>query len=599
MASSEIAAAPCPGSWLPYAIQRLRERPTDAPTVRFEIPPPPKGTFDIYMALSPDGRRLAFTSAGSDGVLRIWVRDLDSVQARALPGTESAQSLFWSPDSRSIAFGFGTQLKKVDLSGGPPVTLCTSATPVGSGAWSSTGTIVFGGRGTGPLQRVPESGGIPAPLTALDPSRRDVYHSHPSFLPDGTHFIYFNATLESQHGIGIYTGSLDAKPQEQNSKQLLATPTNAVFTPGTAAGEGYLLFLRDGTLMAQPLDTRKLELTGEPAPLAEGVGRANSLGNFSVSASGSLAYRLGAGLGTRAGRGDSDLVWLGRDGKRLNAVLPGVDMNFETLSPDGKILAYTLNSADGLEDDIWLYDLTRGTSTRFTFGPGNAVSPIWSPDGARIVYNWGSGGAPNDIYIKDANGASKESLLLKVGTPLRIYDWSHDGKSLVFGTIGNDEGLQLLAMQGERKASPYVDSKFSQFNAQVSPDNRWMAYTSNESGANQVYVQPIPPTGGKWQISAAGGNRARWRKDGKELYFVDAQQNLMVVEIRAGAAFAAGIPQMLFRTPITQLNAYQFFYIPAPDGKKFLMRVPASTVTPPPVTVVLNWRSALKLRTAP
>lgn len=583
------AAAACfliAAATLPFAVSHLREKPPMAAEVRFEVPPPPKGNFDVYLALSPDGRRLAHTATGADGVLRIWVRDLDKVESRPIEGTENAQSLFWSPDSRFLAFGAGNQLKKVDVTGGPPITLCDSATPVGSGAWSRNGTIVFGGRGAGPMQKVAETGGVPSPITMLDRTHADSFHSFPFFLPDGSHFVYFRAASSPQYE-GVYIGSLKESAAGQNPKPLLASQFDAIYAASPGGGIGNLLFLRDGTLMAQPFDPARLALAGEPVPVAEQVGSANQYGNYSASLSGTLAFRRGGAAG------GSELVWMDRAGKRLETVGKPGPMNFEALSPDGRTVAYVLSPATGTASDVWLYDFARGTSTRFTFRPGTVMTPIWSPDSSRIAYGAQVPGG-YDIYEKPASGAAKEQLVLRVGRNLRLSDWSRDGKTVVYSPAARGADLYLLPMEGDHKPSPYLQTQFEEFSGQFSPDGRWMSYTSNESGQLQVYVQPVPPTGAKWQISTASGNRARWRRDGKELFYIAPDQNLMAVPIKAGAAFEAGIPQALFRTPIAQNQPNQFLYTPSPDGQKFLMRAPAGAEAPSPITVVLNWQAGLR-----
>ena len=291
------------------SVVHFREQAPVAELVRFQVPPPAKNNFDIYLALSPDGRHLAFTATGTDGLIRIWVRDLETLEARPLNGTDGAGSLMWSPDSRAIAFGMGNQLKKVDIAGGPPLTLCDSPNTVGSGAWSKSGVVIFGGRGAGPLRQVSEAGGAASPVTALEGGG---YHSFPSFLPDGRHFIYYRSAGGPEKQ-GIYLGSLDAKPNEQSSKRLVATSFGAVYGPSSNGGTGRVLFLREGTLMAQPFDDKRLELAGEAVPVAEHVGSTNQYGNFSAAANGSLVYRTGSA-------GNTQLTWLDSQGKALNPV---------------------------------------------------------------------------------------------------------------------------------------------------------------------------------------------------------------------------------------------------------------------------------------
>jgi dipeptidyl aminopeptidase/acylaminoacyl peptidase len=341
--------------------------------------------------------------------------------------------------------------------------------------------------------------------------------------------------------------------------------------------------------MDQPLDASRFELAGEPVPIAEQVGSTNTYGNYSVSLDGTLAYRVGAP------GGQFELAWIDRSGRRVGSVGGSGARTFEALSPDQKTVAYVQDSAQGATSDIWLYDIARGTNTRFTFGPGLVISPVWSPDSRMIAYGATSGAAEYDIYRKPASGAAKEELILKAGENLRLSDWSSDGKTLAYIRSAGNPNVWLLPVEGGRKPTPFLQSKFFEFNGQFSPDGRWIAYTSNESGQNQVYVQPFPPNGAKWQVSVAGGDRARWRRDGKELFYIAADQRLMAVAIKIGSTFEAAIPQSLFPTSVTfTLNNFQFFYTPAPDGQRFLLRVPTGTTTPSPVTVVLNWRAAKK-----
>ena len=295
-----------------FAFEHRRKRPVGE-VVRFQIAAPEKTTFENYVAPSPDGRRLAFTATGADGRPYLWVRSLDSLDTRLLSGTANASGPFWSPDSRFIAFGDGNKLKKVDVTGGPPLTLCELPNTVGSGAWNQAGILIFGARGAGGLNRVSAAGGVATPVTELDSSRQEGLHSFPAFLPDGRHFIYLRTSaLAERHG--IYVGSLDTKPEQQASKRLLAVQYGAAYAPTADSALGRLLFLREGTLMTQPFDSRRLELVGEPVPVAEQVGSANAVqGHFGVSASGVLAYRTGA-----AG-GGSSLTWYDRQGKVLGA----------------------------------------------------------------------------------------------------------------------------------------------------------------------------------------------------------------------------------------------------------------------------------------
>jgi eukaryotic-like serine/threonine-protein kinase len=564
----------------PVNVIHLRERPPVVEPVRFQIPPPAKNDFGIYLAISPDGKRVAFTAAGADGIARIWIRDLDTLEARSLNGTENAASVFWSPDSRSVAFGLGQQLKKIDVAGGPPQTLCESASPVGSGAWSKSGVIVFGGRGAGPLQQVSEAGGTPAPITALAQSS---YHSFPSFLPDGRHFLYFRSGGDAS---GLYLGSLDSKPAEQNSKRLIATSFGGVYAADPSGGEGRILFLRDGTLMAQPFNAERSNLAGEAVPVAEQVGSTNQYANVSASANGVLAYRTGSG-------GNVQFTWLDRDGKALGQVGEPGQYASLAVSPDGTRAAFRRTGTG----DLWLLEFARGVSARFTFAPGRNDDPVWSPDGTQIVFRSNRGGK-YDLYRKAANGAGEDELLLKTDQDKTPDSWSRDGRFLIYDSINPKtiRDLRALPLEGDRKPIPLLRADFGGGAGAVSPDGRWLAYISGESGNFEVYVQPFAAGGsagsaaGKWPVSNGGAflDQPFWRGDGKELFYRAPSGALMGVDVTGGVAFQAGVPHRLFDTLGSAL-------ISAPaDGKRFLVGLPQQNAAPQAITVVLNWQAGLK-----
>jgi Tol biopolymer transport system component len=571
---------------VPFSVAHLREKPAVAQPMRFEIPAPPKASFEVYTSLSPDGRRLAFTAYSPDGVPRIWIRDLETLQARQLAGTENPASLWWSPDSRYVAFGRGQQLKKIDVAGGPAQTLCESKNAVGSGAWSKSDVIVFGGRGTGPLQQVSSAGGTPSPLTQLDTARQETFHSFPSFLPDGRHFVYFRRSSNVENS-SISLGSLDAKPEEQNSKRLIPSQFSAAYAASSTPGAGHLLFLRDGTLMAQAFDEEKLELTGEPVPVAEQVGSSNQYGNFSASANDVLAYRTGAA-------GTLQLTWFDRNGKSLGTVGEPSLFARLALSPDSTRAAVRRSTASG---DLWLMDFMRGVSTRFTFDPSQNDFPVWSPDGSRIVFH-SNRGSRFDLYQKASNGAGTEELLLKSDQDKTPTAFSRDGRFLLFSSQDPKNGTDLwvLPMEGDRKPVPVLQTEFNERNAMFSPDMRWIAYGSNESGRAEVYVRPFAAPGsgtsatsGKWQVSKDGGDFPHWRQDGKELYFRLPGGAVMAVQVTpTPTTFEAGVPHVLFNYPA------QAGVEPAPDGNRFLVEAFQQDQAAAPITVVLNWQSALR-----
>ena len=585
VAIASAAAAVFAIGLVAMSVVHFRETAPQPRAARFQIPLPEKATEPMFR-LSPDGRSLAI-AATEGGRSRLWVRPIDSLDARALPGADDATYPFWSPDSAFIGFFAQGKLKKIAVAGGPAQTLCVAADGRG-GTWNANGVIVFSALGDA-LSRVPAVGGIPTPVTKAANSQR-----FPEFLPDGKHFL-FSISLGKPEANGIYVGSLDGTPPVR----LLPDESNAVYGPPDAPGKvGHLLFRRENTLMAQPFDPGRLEMTGELLPLAEqvGVSRNVAFGAFSASENGVLAYGSG-----NQGLRNRELVWMDRTGKRLGLIGQSGDMSTAMLSPDEKKISFGLIKQTG-GTDIWLYDVVRGVSSRFTFRPGISQDGVWSPDGSRILFQSDN----QSLYEKPVNGAGKEELLLRRGINTRPLDWSRDGRFLVYqmqsgGQTGYD--LFLLPIRSgsaagradgsDDKPVPYLQTPFSEVAAQFSPDGRWMAYTSNESGRPQIYVQGIPASGAKWQISAAGGDQPRWRRDGKELFFISDDQKLMVVPVKTGAAFEAGAPQPLFDIqPINNQLSGRFAYQPTADGQRFLVTAPAGGQTTP-LTVVLNWQAGL------
>ncbi len=570
---------------VPIVFVHFREQPPVAELMRFHIPPTVNLATAGTFALSPDGRHLAFPAAGSDGVTRLWVHALDSLEARPLPGTEgSGTPPFWSPDSRFIAFGTGGKLKKIDISGGPAQTLCDLAPIDIGGSWNRDGVIIFGSQ-PGPLMRVSAAGGIASPVTALDVSRRETLHIFPSFLPDGRHFVYERAT-RTPEGNGIYLGSLDSKPEEQSLKRLLTTAIGPVYVPSAGSLPGQLLFWRDGTLLAHALDERRLELAGDPVPVAEQVGSFIGFGFFSASTNGVLVYRTASQ--------DFQLTWFDRQGKVLGSAGEPGRYTAVALSPDGTRAAVSRSDPQNtVRWDVWLVDLARSTSTRFTFGPARTNDPVWSHDGSRIIFV--SERDSFNFYQKAASGSKDEELVLKSSENKIPTSWSRDGRFLLYTTAPNAKtkrDVWVLPLEGDHKPAPFLRTEFDEQQGQFSPDGSWVAYTSDESGGNEIYVRtfsPKPDAGGKWLVSRGGGTSPHWGSDGRELFYLGRDGSVMAVEVTARPAFQAGAPTPLFQPP--RGNAA---WDVTADGKRFLFAVPAAQSAAPPFTVVLNWQAVLK-----
>jgi len=561
--------------------------PKMAAVVRSSILPPADATF-VTMApasgppvLSPDGTKLAFTARNKSNIL-LYVRPLTSLTAQALPGTEDSMYPFWSPDSREVAFFAGGKLKKINASGGPPQNICDVINGRG-GAWSKEGVIVFTPSATQPLFRVPASGGTPEPASKMNFDKGENSHRWPSFLPDGKHFLYWARNSRGQQEHVLYVGelgSLQAKP-------LMKSESMAVYA------SGYLLFMRDQTLMAQPFDPRRIELSGEPAPFAEHVAINGGTGRplFAVSDNGALVYQSGEITG------GWDLLWLTRDGKKTGSVAQADRYFNPALSPDGTRLAVTIFSGLGT-GDIWIFDLKRGTNTRLTFGPSLQQAPVWTPDGKTIFYSSTAKGPPH-IYAKAADGSGSERTVSE-GNDLVEFPWSFspDGRYLAYERrdLGKSEGgfdLWVLPLSGDGKPFPIVQTPFEEREPAVSPDGKWMAYRNNESGRMEVYITAFPGGGAKWQVSSNGGTAAKWRGDSKELFFVDSSDNLMAVDVHpSGNAVQLGVPHVLFQVVGAQRQAGAFDV--TTDGKKFLVNNGNPREGNEPVTLVQNWPAELK-----
>jgi serine/threonine protein kinase len=548
-------------------------------TVRLSVVTPDTSS-PLDFAISPDGRTLAFVAYAEGGKQLLWVRPLDSTTAQPLAGTEEATQPFWSPDNRFIAFFAGGKLKKIEVSGGTPQTICDVATPRG-GTWNRDDVILLTRGANSGLSRVSAAGGEPTPLTVLD-AKKESSHRYPQFLPDGRHFLFF---VQAGRGNGISVGSIDAK----ESKHLLDTNMAALYAP-----PGYLLFVRDGVVMEQAFDAGKIELTGEAVRVVEGLtpDPFNRIA-FSVSDTGVLVYRSSPVKGSR------QFAWFDRSGKPLGPVGPGGEYFNPELSPNGKEVAFSQTDLQTNNLDIWRMDLTNGERRRLTFDPAIDVNQIWSPDGSRILFGSNRDG-PLDVYQRLSSGAGTEERWLQIpGSTVVPKDWSVDGRFVILTVpdLNSRNQVWVRPLFGDRKPKAFVETAATNDYARFSPDGKWIAYASNESQKFEVYVQTFPTGNGKWQVSTNGGVQPRWRRDGKELFYLASDRKLMAVPVRSGSSFEFGVPVPLFATKTVGGSAfssgYSHQYDVTPDGQRFLLNTEADG-SATPITVVLNWTAPLK-----
>ena len=566
--------------------------PSASDPVRFSVDPPEKAVFSgppnitvpvPQFALSPDGRAMVFVanSSGADPV--IWLRSVDQVTARPLPGTEHAHLPFWSPDSRWVGFFAEGKLKKIPVAGGPAQVLADVADPFG-GSWGTDGSIIFA-KLSSAIFRVSSGGGIVTAVTKVDTIMNA--HRWPQFLPDGRHFLFHVQSGEPEHR-GIYVGSLDGGTQ----KFLVHTESSALY-----ASPGYLLYVEGDTLLGQVFDAARLEIKGEPFTVAEHVGRSTGFSiGASVSDTGMLSY---AAAILHRGR----LTWFDRAGNSFNSVGVEGDYSDFRLSPNGQTLAASLVDPKAWNPDIWLIDLVRGGPSRFTVGSALSAAPVWSPDGARIVFRTNRNGQ-TELYAKSAGGGGNEEAVLTYETQhaagidtsnLVCSDWSPDGR-YVIGSVhhqSTSEDLWVIPLNGDRKLIKFLAPPSDQIHGNFSPDGRFVAYSSNESGRFQVYVQTFPLSDRKWQVSTDGGYEPRWRADGREIYYLSEDRKLMAVSVGAGPTF--DIPKLLFQTRVPEgITSRRTHYVPSRDGQRFLVNTQSNDALPSPITVVFNWQAELR-----
>jgi eukaryotic-like serine/threonine-protein kinase len=574
---------------------RLLHAPAAHPgLVRFTVYPPENAIFSgptnvtvaqNQFSLSPDGHAIVFVATVAGARPMLWVRAVDEVSARLLPGTENAEYPFWSADSEWVAFFSEGKLKKVHANGGPVQVVAEDFPDPRGGAWGPDNTILFG-TGDSSIYRVAAAGGLVAPATKLNAVHKDGSHRWPHFLPDGRHFL-FTVRSEVADVRGVYVGSLDSDTR----KLLVHADSNALH-----AAPGYLVFVEGGMLMGQVFDADRLELRGQPFAIAGRIGRAsNGYGYFSAARAGTLAY---AGPDLQS----SHLTWFDRAGTPLGSVGPAGYYTDFRLSPDEKRLAFSLVDRGTGYPTIWLTDLARSGLSRFTLGRVLNSAPVWSPDGTRIMFRTTRGGGNVEIYEKSAAGGGEEEPVLlhaaeraagMQSSNLYTLDWSSDGRYLLYSvTPSSGQEFWLLPL-ADRKPFRLLRASGAGAQASFSPDGRFLAYTSNESGRMEVYVQTLPLSNRKWTVSTNGGSEPRWRADGREIYYLSEDRKLMAAAMGPGPSFDTPKPLFLTRA-VTASTGFRMHYVPSRDGRRFLVNTQSGDAAPTPITVELNWTAGLK-----
>jgi serine/threonine protein kinase len=564
--------------------------------IRSFIPPPEKTNYHYYGALagpaviSPDGKHIAFVAVSSEGKSLLYLRPLDALSAKPLPGTEGAYYPFWSADNKFVGFFAGPSLKKIDISGGPPVTICVAPNARG-GTWNKDGTIIFSPLSISPLSVVSSSGGPARVLTAFDTSKNQTSHRWPYFLPDGKHFLYYASTMKvgaPSEENAIYVASLDMKL----NKRLLKTSENVAYA------SGYLLFMTGSTLKAQRFDENELELKGDPVTIADSVlnDAGFSLAAFSASLNGVLVYQTGTA------QSGSRLKIVDQSGKETGRIGSVIEHMSHRISPDGRRVVATIFDAKSWTANLWMYEMARGVKTRLTSTMFYDLYAVWSPDGSRIVFYRSTKKGVCDLYLVRTDRTGSEEPLWLSELDKYPTDWSNNGKFVAFTQYVAERtqgDIWVLPMTGDRKPSPFLQTAFDEGEARFSPNGKWVAYVSNETGEYEIYVRPFPGPGNPWKVSKAGGWAPRWKKESTaystqtnsigELFYVTTDNKLAHAELRTRGSELEVRDRQLFGVPAFMQDFDVF-----PDGKRFLFNTSIEPRESPPITLVVNWEAEIR-----
>ena len=568
-----------------YYAEKTKPGP-ESPVARYTVDVK-QGLVNIFWPrISPDGQNIAFHADDSLGTNRIWVRPMNSLEAYPLLNTEDASRFFWSPDGRHIAFFINNQLKRISISGGQAQLICQG--PNGAdGSWGNNDLIVFDGSTGDTMKIVPAGGGQARPATLVDTTTVGLTYSWPWFLPDGKHFL-FTTPVRQDSGSTASAARLKLGNIDSTNSIALYDVTSADRIE--YSNEGYVLYVEQDNLMGLPFDADKLEVTGEPKPIAMNIGTAGNTYAFSVSDNGTLLYQSGNRSSV------SELVWVDRTGKRIETVGQQGRYGSLEISPDETRVAYTsVDEEANASNDIWIYDLRRNVPTRLTFDPADEGGPLWSPDGQYVYFMSVRDGQFYNIYRKAANGLGDAELVYKTDTShVGPYSFTPDGTRLVFGVVNASWDIGILHMSDSNRVDMFANSSFFEGMAAVSPNGEYVAYVSEESGRREVYVGKLDGSGGKWQISTENAENPHWRQDGGELFYLTMDNQIMAVKVESSGDFRAENPIELF-----ELRFQYPGYVSKPldasdDGQRFLVNVKLENSDPGEIVVVQNWAEEFK-----